>query len=312
MCITKTIRKAVLVLLILSSSSISFGQRDPMYTQYVFNMQTINPAYAGTWQSLGFIALTRLQWVGISGAPSTQTLSIQTPFKTEKVGLGLNIVHDKIGMEDRLSFNIDYSYRLSLSEATSLRFGIKGGFTNYSNPLGLYTTYAPGDPNFQGYIDNKFMPNVGVGAFLYSNRSYLGLSVPKLVEARYKTNENGSIVDTQLSELREMYLSGGLVFDISTMVKFKPSFIGKYVQGAPFQYDLSANFLFAEKLWLGAMYRSGDAVGVIAQWIIQNRFRIGYSADFSTTDIRRYHKGVHEVMVSYEIDWHKFISPRYF
>jgi type IX secretion system PorP/SprF family membrane protein len=312
MYMTKTIRKALLVLLILSSSLLSVGQRDPMYTQYIFNMQTINPAYAGTWQSIGFIALTRLQWVGISGAPTTQTFSIQTPFKSENVGLGLNIVHDQIGMENRLLVNVDYSYRLSISDASSLRFGIKGGFTNYSNPLGLYTTYTLGDPNFQGYIDNKFMPNVGVGAFLYSSRYYLGLSVPKLVETQFKTNENGNYVSTQLSELRELYASGGLVFDLSANVKFKPTFIAKYVQQAPFQYDLSANFLFGEKVWLGAMYRSGDAIGVIAQWIIQNRFRIGYSADFSTTDIARYHKGVHEIMVSYEIDWHKFISPRYF
>jgi type IX secretion system PorP/SprF family membrane protein len=306
---TKTIRKALLVILILSSSLISFGQRDPMYTQYIFNMQTINPAYAGTWQSLGFIALSRIQWVSIKDAPRTQTFSVQTPFKTEKVGLGFNIVHDKIGMEDRLLVNFDYSYRLSLSAASSLRFGIKGGFTNYSNPLGLYTTYTPGDPNFQGYIDNKFMPNVGVGAFLYSNRYYLGLSVPKLVEARFKNTEDEY---TTLSELREMYLSGGLVFDLSTNIKFKPTFLFKYAQHSPMQYDLSANFLFSEKLWLGAMYRSGDAIGVIAQWIVQNRFRIGYSADFSTTQISRYSGGIHEIMVSYEIDWKKFISPRYF
>ena len=309
MYIKKTIRKALLVSLILSSSLISVGQRDPMYTQYIFNMQTINPAYAGTWQSIGFIALSRLQWVGIQGAPSTQTLSIQTPFKSENVGLGFNIVHDEIGMENRLLVNFDYSYRISISDASSLRFGIKGGFTNYSNPLGLYTTYDPNDPNFQGYIDNRFMPNVGVGTFLYSNRYYLGLSVPKLVQARFKETEGNYAT---LSELREIYFSGGLVFDLSPNVKFKPTFITKYSQAAPFQFDISANFLFNEKLWLGAMYRSGDAVGVVVQWIIQNRFRIGYSADFSTTDIRRYHKGVHEVMVSYEIDWHKFISPRYF
>ena len=309
MCTMKTFRKALLVILLLSGSLVSFGQRDPMYTQYIFNMQTINPAYAGTWQTIGFIALSRLQWVGIEGAPSTQTLSIQTPFKSENVGLGLNIVHDEIGMENRLLFNFDYSYRISVSETSSLRFGIKAGFTNYSNPLGLYTTYTPGDPNFQGYIDNRFMPNVGVGLFLYSPRYYLGLSVPKLVQARFKETETEYAT---LSELREFYASGGLVFDLSPSVKFKPTFIAKYAQHAPLQADLSANLLFNEKIWIGGMWRSGDAVGVILQWIIQNRFRIGYSADFSTTDIRRYHKGIHEVMVSYEIDWRKFISPRYF
>lgn len=309
MNILRTIRKAVSVLIILTGSLFTKGQQDPMYTQYIFNMQTINPAYAGTWQTIGFTALTRLQWVGIDGAPTTQTFSLQTPFRSENVGLGLNIVHDKIGMEKRLLFNIDYSYRVSLSDKTSLRFGIKGGFTNYSNPLGLYTTYVPGDPNFQGEIDNRFMPNVGVGLFLYSNRSYLGISVPKLVEAKFKNTQNNF---TTLTELRQIYAAGGLVFDLSNDIKFKPTFIAIVAEGIPFQYDLSANFLFNEKLWLGAMYRSGDAVGVVVQWIFQNRFRIGYSADFTTTDVRKYQRGVHEIMISYEIDWHKFISPRYF
>ena len=236
-------------------------------------------------------------------------LFLTDSFQIGECRFGLNIVHDKIGMEDRLLFNIDYSYRVSLSDNTSLRFGIKGGFTNYSNPLGLYTTYIPGDPNFQGAIDNKFMPNVGVGLFLSSSRAYLGISVPKLVEARFKNTQNEY---TTLTELRQIYAAGGLVFDLTNDIKFRPTFIAISAQGIPFQYDLSANFLFNEKLWLGAMYRSGDAVGVVVQWIFQNRFRIGYSADFTTTDIRKYQRGVHEIMVSYEIDWHKFISPRYF
>lgn len=309
MIIKRVIKKGLSLLMMMSLYLISAGQQDPMYTQYIFNMQTINPAYTGTWQTVGFLAISRLQWIGIEGHPSTQTFSIQTPFKSENVGLGLNVVHDQIGMEDRMLFNLDYSYRLGLSEKTSLRFGIKGGFTNYSNPLPFYTIYDQGDPNFMNDVKNRFMPNVGLGAFLSSDRAYLGVSVPKLVQSRFNVNstENFTITD-----YRQLYASGGLVFNLSTDVKFKPTFMSKLVEGAPFQYDLSANFLLREKFWLGAMYRSGDAVGVIAQWIFQNRFRVGYSADFTTTDVRNYHKGVHEVMVSYELDWHKFISPRYF
>jgi type IX secretion system PorP/SprF family membrane protein len=272
-------------------------------------MQTINPAYAGTWQTIGFMAISRLQWVGIDGHPSTQTFSIQTPFSSENVGVGMNIVHDKIGMENRMLFNLDYSYRISMGDHTSLRFGIKGGFTNYSNPLPFYTTYDPGDPNFMTDVHNKFMPNVGVGAFLSSERAYLGVSVPRLVESKFNVSSSENFT---LTDYRQLYASGGLVFNLSRDIKFKPTFISKIVEEAPFQYDVSANFLFAEKFWLGAMYRSGDAVGVIAQWIFQNRFRIGYSADFTTTEVRKYHKGVHEIMLSYEIDWHRFISPRYF
>lgn len=305
----RSLKKTFGLLILLTLSLISRGQQDPMYTQYIFNMQTINPAYTGTWQTIGFLAISRLQWIGIEGHPATQTFSLQTPFKSENVGIGMNVVHDKIGMENRILFNLDYSYRLSLSEKTSLRFGIKGGFTNYSNPLPFYSLYDAGDPNFMTDVHNKFMPNVGVGAFLSSQRAYFGVSVPKLVESRFNVNASDNFTVT---DFRQLYASGGLVFDLSTGIKFKPTFITKMVEEAPFQYDVSANFLFGEKFWLGAMYRSGDAVGVIAQWIFQNRFRIGYSADFTTTDVRKYHKGVHEIMVSYEVDWHKFISPRYF
>ena len=287
------------------------AQQEPMYTQYIFNMQTVNPAYAGTWQTIGFLALTRHQWVGIEGNPSTQTFSMQTPFRSENVGVGLNIVHDRIGLEKRLMFNADYSYRLSVSRKSSLRLGIKAGFTNYSNPLGLYTTY-PGDvsdPNFQGEVNNRFMPNVGVGAFLSSDRYYVGISAPKLVETTFKNTENDF---TTLQEMRQYFLIGGVVFDMSRHVKFKPTVFTRAVQGAPIQYDISANFLFNEKFWLGAMYRSGDAVGVVAQWIYNDRFRISYATDFTITDLNNYQSGTHEIMVSYEIDWKRYVSPRYF
>ena len=287
-----------------------FGQQEPMFTQYIFNMQTVNPGYAGSWQTLGFMAVTRHQWVGIEGNPSTQTFSLQTPFRSENVGVGLNIMHDRIGLEKRLMFDIDYSYRIAVSNRSSLRLGIKAGFTNYSNPLGLYTTY-PGasDPNFQGEVTNKFMPNIGAGLFLSSDRYYVGISAPKLVESVFKNQENEVNV---LQDYRHYYLIGGVVFDLSRSVKFKPTVFTRVVVGAPVQYDISANFLFAEKFWLGAMYRSGDAVGVVAQWIYKNKFRVGYATDFTITDLRNYHKGTHEIMLSYEIDWSRFVSPRYF
>ena len=291
-----------------------FGQQEPMFTQYIFNMQTVNPGYAGSWQTLGFMAVTRHQWVGIEGNPSTQTFSLQTPFRSENVGVGLNILNDRFGFEKRLGVDLDYSYRISVSRNSSLRFGIKAGFTNYSNPLGSYTLY-PGtnDPNFEGEIKNKFMPNVGIGLFLSSERYYVGVSAPKLVETKLKiAGNNGKYEDAVFQDLRHFYLIGGVVFDLSRSVKFKPTVFTRVVGGAPVQYDISANFLFAEKFWLGAMYRSGDAVGVVAQWIYKNKFRVGYATDFTITDLRNYHGGTHEIMLSYEIDWSRFVSPRYF
>lgn len=306
------IRKAFLALLIVGGPLYSFGQQDPMYTQYIFNLQTVNPAYAGSWQTLGFMALTRNQWVGITGHPTTQTFSFQTPFTSQNVGVGFDVVIDKLGSERRLMFNLDYSYRINLNYNTSLRFGLKGGFTNYNNDLNSYQTVdgAP-DPVLMGVVENKFMPNIGTGLFLSSPKYYLSLSLPRLIQNSFKENAGNF---SKLSEIRELYFAGGLVLSLSDNIKFKPTFMTKAVVGSPFQYDISANFLLAEKFWIGAMYRSGDAFGAIAQWIINNKFRIGYAADFTLTDMRHYHQGVHEVMISYEIAFTRrvYTSPRYF
>ena len=290
---------------------LSKGQQDPMYTQYIFNLQTVNPAYVGYWQTTGVTLLTRDQWVGLNGHPTTQTFSFQTPLRNENVGIGFNVVIDKVGLEKRLLVNLDYSYQIHLSENTSLRFGLKGGFTNYTNNLSQYVQSDPNDPLFQGTVENKFMPNAGVGLFLSSEKYYLSLSLPKIIENKYQSNVNNF---STTSEVRHFFFGGGLLLNLSQNIKFKPSFMTKSVAGAPFEYDLSLNFLLAEKFWIGAMYRSGDAVGGIAQWIISNKLRFGYAYDFTTSGLRNYQKGVHEVMISYEFVYSKrrYISPRYF
>jgi type IX secretion system PorP/SprF family membrane protein len=309
----KIFKRAALATLMIMGTLFSKAQQDPMYTQYIFNLQTINPAYAGSWQSLGVMALARIQWVGLNGHPETQTFSLQTPLKSENVGIGMNIVRDQVGFEKRLSFNVDYSYQILLSDITTLRFGIKGGFTSYSNNLTAYTLYPDGqsEPVFQQTINNKFMPNFGFGMFLSSPTYYLSLSLPMILENSYRLNVNNYSTS---SELRHFYFAGGMVFTLSDFVKFKPTFMTQIVSGAPFQYDISANVLLADKFWLGAMVRSGDAIGAIAQWVINQNLRFGYAYDFTTTDLRNYHNGIHEVMISYEFNYskRKYISPRYF
>jgi type IX secretion system PorP/SprF family membrane protein len=307
----KIIKKATLAMLMMMGALFSKGQQDPMYTQYIFNLQTINPAYVGYWQTTGITLLSRNQWVGLNGHPTTQTFSFQTPLRSQNVGIGLNVVLDKVGLEKRLLMNVDYSYQVFLSDNTSLRFGLKGGFTNYSNNLTEYVQIDPNDPTFQVNIDNKFMPNLGVGLFLSSEKYYLSLSLPKILENKYKSNVNNF---STKSEVRHLFFAGGLLFDLSEQVKFKPSFMTKSVMGSPFEYDISANFLLAERLWIGGMYRSGDSFGAIAQWIFSKKLRFGYAYDFTTTDLRNYHNGVHEVMISYEFVYSKrrTISPRYF
>jgi type IX secretion system PorP/SprF family membrane protein len=289
-----------------------FGQQDPDYTQYMFNQQTVNPAYAGSWESIGFMALNRKQWVGFEGSPSTQTFAFQTPLQKENIGLGLTVVNDQIGFEKKFSVTADYSYRLRLNNEVYLRLGMKGGITNYSHDLTVYQLDSKNQPDqmFQGEIDQAFMPNIGIGAFLHSKKFYVGLSVPKLIKNEFKDNENYS----SYAEMRHFFLTGAYVFNLSENVKFKPTFLVKATVGAPVQVDLSGNFLLKEKVWLGAMYRTSDAFGFIAQWVFDKKLRVGYAIDFSTTNLRHYHDGIHEIMVSYELSFlkTKVASPRYF
>lgn len=311
--------KGLFILLMIVSGLASKAQQDPMYTQYMFNTQTINPAYAGTWESLSFMVLGRQQWAGLEGAPQTYTFSMQAPLKNERVALGLNLISDKIGLEKRFYMFGDYSYLLPINEGMKLRLGLKGGFTNYSNNLSEYQTNAPGsgivDQAFQGEIDQKFAPNFGVGGFLYGKKYYVGFSIPKVINTEFENNYNNFSVS---AELRHYFLIAGLIVDLGENLKFKPTMLTKATFssdfGAPVQLDLTASFLIKERFWLGAMYRTGDSFGFIAQWIIDKKMRIGYAYDYSTTNLQNFHSGSHEIMVSYELRFLKemFASPRYF
>jgi type IX secretion system PorP/SprF family membrane protein len=300
----------LITILVLLAVNIANGQQDPMYTQYNFNTQTFNPAYAGTWKSLGFLVLGRHQWVGMNGAPTTYTFSMQTNTKNEKVGLGLNFVSDKIGMEKRLSLFGDYSYGLQINEKSILRLGLKFGVTNYQNILSEYIQF-PGqpDPTLIGDTDSRYLPNFGVGAFLLSDNYYIGFSIPKILDNEIEDNYN----NLTPAEFRHYFLIAGYVFNLSEFVKFKPTFLTKLTTGAPFEFDITANFLLSEKIWLGAMYRPGDSFGFIAQWIFEEKLRIGYSIDFTTSNLKSFQNGTHEVMISYEIGkQRKWSDPRMF
>lgn len=305
------INKGLIITLLMLSVNIAQGQQDPMFTQYNFNTQIFNPAYAGTWKSLGFLVLGRNQWAGMDGSPQTYTFSMQSNTKNDKVGLGLNLTSDKVGMEKRFSLFGDYSYGFQVSENSLLRLGLKAGFSNYQNKLSEYIQY-PGepDPTLQGDIDNHLIPNFGVGTFLLSDYYYIGLSIPEILKNTIDNNYN----NLTLNDVRSLFLIGGYVFDLSEYVQFKPTFLTKVAFGKSVQFDFSANFLLGEKIWLGAMYRTGDAVGLIAQWIFDNKLRIGYGFDFTTSKLRKFNNGTHEVMVSYEISIKKkeLSNPRMF
>jgi type IX secretion system PorP/SprF family membrane protein len=309
----KEIKKYIILLVIYTATLTASGQQDPIFTQYMFNNQAVNPAYAGMWEKTGFISLVRKQWAGIDKSPFTQMVSFHSPLRNEYVGIGLNVINDRFAYEERLSVFADYAYELLLTPQRRLRLGMKFGFMNYQNPLTRYKLYPDGifDPAFQEDIDLKFLPNFGVGAFYYSEDFYLSFSIPKLVKNDFVENRNNY---STLAEVRHVYLSSGYVFDLKPTLKFKPTMMMRAVMGAPVQIDFSANFLINEKLWLGTMVRTGDALCFVAQWIFDNNIRIGYAMDITFTEIYRQQNGTYEFTLSYSVDFYgrSYVRAKYF
>ncbi|MFV0555446.1 MAG: type IX secretion system membrane protein PorP/SprF [Mangrovibacterium sp.] len=297
----------------LGTSHFARAQQDPLYTQYMFNIQLVNPAYVGTWDGIGVTALTRNQWLGVDKAPTTNTLSFQAPMKNDNMAFGASVMDDRFGNINRLAVYADYSYMLQLNDrGTKLRLGLKAGFSNYFNDLGAHKVQDVDDPAFQGLIEQSFMPNFGFGVFLYDDLYYFGASIPKMIEHNVEndTNKDWNIQ----SDLRHWTFMGGYVFTLTDEFKFKPSTAVRMVAGAPLNVDFNANFLIKEKFWFGGMYRLDAGFGANLQFIIDEKLRVGYSIDFSNKGIYANSMGVHELMVSYELNVTKNIyrSPRYY
>lgn len=304
-----------IVAIALLSCTIGIAQQLPQFTQYMYNTISINPAYAGSRETLSIVGLHRSQWVGIKGGPITQTLSVHSPLRNEKMGLGMSFINDKLGYQYFSYVYADFSYTINTGEKTKLAFGLKGGFTRYT--LGDDLRGAePNDPSIYGF-ENRWSPNIGVGFFWHTQKWYLGLSAPRILNTNYNKEGNNSGIQYEALERISYYFTGGYVFNLSDNTKFKPAALIKATNGAPLSYDITANFLFHEKLWLGASYRINNytaALGAIADFQIAKPLRIGYAYEYPLSDIIEFSGGSHEVLLIFEIfKTNKRIkSPRYF
>lgn len=286
-----------------------FAQQDAQYTQYMYNTININPAYAGSRGVMSIFGLHRTQWVGLDGAPTTNAFSINTPINNSNLGLGVSFVNDKIGPTSDNTISADLSYTIQTSEEFKLSFGIKASGNLFNLDVNRLNPADANDPNLQNF-DNEFSPNFGAGIYLHSDKMYFGLSVPNfLQDSKYNDNEV-----TVFQERMNFYAIGGYVFDISPSVKFKPAFLTKVVTGSPLQVDASANFLFFDKLMLGAAYRWDAALSALAGFQVTDGLFIGYSYDRETTQLRNYNSGSHEVFLRFELfnKVSKLVSPRFF
>ena len=303
---------AVLLVVIVQSLGAS-AQQDPMFTQYMFNTLSINPAYAGSADRLSAVALHRSQWVNFKGAPTTQTLTVHSPLKNENISIGGSVVNDSHGPVKQTGIYLDASYRIFMGNKR-LAFGLKGGTNFFSANLLDLNTYTADDNTFAANIKGKPLPNFGAGVMFYSKRFYVGASVPKLLTNKLLDGDLPDIANMNNKESRHAFLIAGAVFDISYYTKFKPTILIKAVSGAPIGAEVTAQFLFYDKLWVGAMYRWTDAAGLLLQYEINNRFKIGYAYDYTLSDIRKYSDGSHEVMLGFDLirGFPGDVSPRYF
>ncbi|MEN9336862.1 MAG: hypothetical protein RLZZ500_1849 [Bacteroidota bacterium] len=302
-------RTRILLFGMLLSGMVSFAQQDAQYTQYMYNTINVNPGYAGSRGVMSFFGLHRTQWVGLDGAPVTNAFSMNTPIQFTNLGVGLSFVNDRIGPTTENTISADVSYSIQTSETYKLSFGVKATGNLFNLDVTKLTYQNANDPLLQN-LNNNFSMNIGAGAYLHSDKSYLGLSVPNFFETK-RYNDNDVAV---YKERMNFYLIGGYVFDLSPNLKFKPAFLSKVVEGAPFQLDVSGNFLINDKFTLGAAWRWGAAMSAMAGFQITDGLFIGYGYDLETTKLANYNSGSHEVFLRFELFKRddRIVSPRFF
>ena len=289
----------VLGSLILLTSQEGVAQQRPVYSQYMFNGLAINPAYAGSQKQLSATAVYRDQWVNFEGAPTTKSLGIHTGFAKKKVGIGLMVSSEEIGVHKDLSLYASYAYKLVFRKAV-LSMGLQAGFNNLQSDFSKLNLKSSSDPFLSGNL-KKFNPNFGAGLFYSTNTAYVGLSVPYIVHNRV-VNIKKNDLESLAREARYYFLTGGKVFDLSPRLKVKPSTLLRIQEGAPLGVDLNGNLIIDDLLNLGASYRSGDSMIFLFELKLNQNFRFGYAYDYVISDLNPYTNGSHEIMLNYSIN----------
>ena len=290
-----------------------FGQQDAMYSQYMFNTLAINPAYAGSRDILSTTALMRSQWVGVEGAPQTKTLSFDTPLRNKKVGMGVQLFNDEVGITSLSGGFVSYAYRI-FSEKSTFAFGLQAGASHFKADFNSVQLQENGiDYAFLSNIDQVLL-NFGAGIYYNTDRFYIGASAPHLLN---NTLNNNKVVVTNGLVARQylhLFIASGYVINLDDDFKLKPSFLFKGVKGAPLQLDLNTNLWIKNVFSVGVQYRTNADVGAVVEAQVTPQIRFGYSYDRSVTKLANFNSGSHEIMLRYEFSFEKdkVLSPRYF
>lgn len=332
-------KKLVLAAVLLVSIAYSaFAQQDPMFTKYMFNSLAFNPAYAGSKGFMDVGLLYRDQWLGFEGAPTTQSFWLHSPLKSERVGLGLNIIHDQIGATRTITANASYAYRIPLNaEDLKLAIGVQGGIANWRADWGELDIRDPNDPAYVDPTPTVWLPNFGLGLYLSNQLFYVGASVPHVID--HDLRRDNITTERYARQYRHIFFHGGMAIPLSgDDIIFKPSFLIKNVGlfgdfrgsnnnlpevGAPTEFDIDLSVQLYRTLWVGASFRAAfeafndkssiDSGDVWAQYRMKNGLRVGAAWDFTLTKINKASNGSFELMLGYEFDYKKdrIVTPRY-
>lgn len=296
------------------------AQYDAMFTQYMFNEMFINPAYAGSKEAMSATLLHRQQWVNFPGRPVTTSFSLHGPLEGNKMGVGLSILNEKVGVMNRNLIYASYAYRLKFKDKSTLAMGLMGGLDNQNNKLNTLKVSnevnAVADPQF-GNSPNVVAPNFGVGLYYNTKTLYVGLSIPRMIDNKVKFGPDGSstIKTTKVKPaLFTYYLTAGYLFTLNEELKLRTNVMMKAVQNAPLQFDLGANLLIRDLVWAGLTYRSGSSMAVILGYQVNKQFLVSYSYDYGLNKIQKYSQGSHEIVLNYLFSFtgRRIITPRYF
>lgn len=309
----RIVNKLIVGIFLVMSVWSAQAQQDPMFTQYNKNPLSVNPAIAGVRNINNLTLLLRSQWVGMEGAPKTSTLSYQTIMKDE-MGLGVNLIYDKIGPVMQTGVYADYAYRITIDKEKdrNLSLGLMLGVNHYSFDLVSLRVndYDEDIPVGGRYV--KWLPNFGVGGFYYTPKFYFGFSIPKLLKNSLSDVDNTLTAEDR--EERHSFAMTGTIVNLNPSLKLRPSAIGRMVNGAPASLDLNASLIYNDKISIGALYRVGVSFGGIVGWQLNDQLYLSYSYDFYNRNLGSYSFGTHEIVLSYAFKkrGERILSPRYF
>jgi len=301
------LKKAFILMCCIASIKSLYAQQDPLFSQYAFNTLSINPAYSGTKQGISAAAISRFQWVGFDGgAPITHSVVLHSPV-AQQVGLGASITYDIQGPTTQLYVNADAAYHLPIDRRSNLSFGLKLGFAQFRTDFNELIIRDESDQILTGVV-SEIKPNIGAGAYYYSDKMYVGFSIPRMLKSEFTEN---------IQELQVYYyVIAGYVARVSQSIQLRPTVLLRASEGVPYHMDISPAAIFHDRFLVGLTYRFTPEIGAVFQYWLDNGVKIGYAYDYPLNVLNTQTMGSHEIMLGLDLNAKnkkkKVYSPRFF